>query len=152
LLSLSWLSLLELLLEFVNLSNMLSDNILWNDSLSVDDSVLDVFLDGLSIFVVDWSSSPLLDEDESLSVLANSLLDDDLLGWFLDDDLSQSLDFLGNLLLVFLTMLDDLGLDNLLIESLSLSLVSSLLLSLPSDDLVGPFSHDNLVDDSIGDN
>jgi len=152
LLSLSWLSLLELLFEFVNLSNMLSDNILWNDSLSVDDSVLDVFLDGLSIFVVDWSSSPLLDEDESLSVLANSLLDDDLLGWFLDDDLSQSLDFLGNLLLIFLTMLDDLGLDNLLIESLSLSLVSSLLLSLPSDDLVGPFSHDNLVDDSIGDN
>jgi len=84
--------------------------------------------------IVDWSSLPLLDPDDFLSIVVDSLFDDGLLSWLLSYgsiQLSDSLMAFSNILLdVFLAVNDNLMLDDLLLDDLLLGWSSLLVLLL----------------------
>jgi len=120
---------------------------------SLDDVLWNSLLDSLSSFVVDWSSSPFLDEDESLSELLDLVFGHDTL-WILLASFSQLVDLLDDLSDVFLAMNDSLVLDDLLLDDLLLSWSSLLVLLLKSLDPLVVLS-DNVLsvlsdDNSLG--
>jgi len=136
---------LDLFLEGIDLLSDLLDILLLDDSLLGDDSLLDDLLDLSSLSVVDWSGSEFLDEDESLLVSDDlSSNDDDSLGDNLgsSDDSSVFSDSSDDLLLVFLTTLDDLCLNDLLSDDLSLWLWNLSNQDFPFDDLLSNSSND----------
>jgi len=136
---------LDLFLEGLDLLIDLLDSLLLDDSLLGDDSLLDDLLDLSSLSVVDWSGSEFLDEDESLLVSDDlSSNDDDSLGDNLgsSDDSSVFSDSSDDLLLIFLSTLDDLCLNDLLSDDLSLWLWNLSNQDFPFDDLLSNSSND----------